>query len=155
MVGSLFTLVWLGRPPVLHGLSRDDVQHSSWFRWGAVRDLLTPWGAWSSDCVALQDVRFPSFSYQALFDFLCIFCCFLSTVLELSKEWFKITGEKRRVRKILFKQGFLVFTLIITLGYLCLGKETTLWKMFFFCSEATAEDEMGKQEKMGSVWEDN
>lgn len=54
------------------GLSRDDVQHSTWFRWG-VRDLLTPWGAWSSDCMALQEVHFPFFSYQAVFDFLCIF----------------------------------------------------------------------------------
>lgn len=56
---------------------------------------------------------------------------------------------------MLFKQGFLVFTLIITLGYLCLGKETPPWKMFFSCSEAIVEDETRKQQKMGNVWEDN
>lgn len=102
-VGSLCTLVLMvtvsGQAPGAHGLCRDHVQHPTWFRGGAVRDLLTPWGAWSTDCAALQEVHFPFFSYQAPFDFLCIFCCFLSTVLEFSKGWFRIVGEKRTVRQ--------------------------------------------------------
>lgn len=53
--------------------------------------------------------------------------------------------------KIPFKHFLLVFTFIITSGYLGLGKEAALSEMFFSCSEATVQDEKEKAGEDGKL----